>query len=282
MINIQKYKCTILCSSLTLSYIHMHLQQMMFELSNSPTISHNISFAILKLHILWERILIFSKIISKASAIFKAATYIQFLYYFFFLLSDPLVWASEHVQQWIAWQCRQFNVALPNMDYFQMTGEELCCLTEEQFKMYASEAGSILSSRLDIWRSGESAMHCCIIWAVPWEYQHQWPLRNVSIQISLRCPRRLIRVDTFRRRGIEVKSNDSWNRQSTGGDNCRFGLACAECLAWSESLLYTQNPQCWFSRETAHMQILFQHICIANVVWFHVNAFNIVIGYRVS
>ena len=31
-----------------------------------------------------------------------------------------------------------------------------------------------------------------------------WPLRNVSTQISLRIPRRLIRADTFRIRGIEV------------------------------------------------------------------------------
>ena len=31
-----------------------------------------------------------------------------------------------------------------------------------------------------------------------------WPLRNVSAQISLRNPRRLIRADTFRLRGIDV------------------------------------------------------------------------------
>ena len=35
------------------------------------------------------------------------------------------------------------------------------------------------------------------IWAVP-------PLRNVSTQINLRSPRRLIQADTFRLRGIEV------------------------------------------------------------------------------
>ena len=31
-----------------------------------------------------------------------------------------------------------------------------------------------------------------------------WPMRNVSTQISLRSPRRLIRADTFRLKGIEV------------------------------------------------------------------------------
>ena len=36
-----------------------------------------------------------------------------------------------------------------------------------------------------------------------------WTLRNVSIQISLRSPRMLIRADTFRLRGIKVKINDS-------------------------------------------------------------------------
>ena len=36
-----------------------------------------------------------------------------------------------------------------------------------------------------------------------------WPLRNVSTQISLCNPRRLIRAYTFRRRRVEIWSNDS-------------------------------------------------------------------------
>ena len=36
-----------------------------------------------------------------------------------------------------------------------------------------------------------------------------WPLRNVSTQISLRIPRRLVRGDTFRHSGIELKNYDS-------------------------------------------------------------------------
>ena len=36
-----------------------------------------------------------------------------------------------------------------------------------------------------------------------------WTLSNISTQISLRIPRRLIRADSFRLWGIEIKSNDS-------------------------------------------------------------------------
>ena len=40
-----------------------------------------------------------------------------------------------------------------------------------------------------------------------------WPLRNVSTQIRLRCPRRLIRVDTFRLRGDRVMIPETENPQ---------------------------------------------------------------------
>ena len=52
-------------------------------------------------------------------------------------------------------------------------------------------------------------------------------MRNVSAQISLRSPRRLIRADTFRLRVIDVKSNDV---KSTGGEKFLSELACVACF----------------------------------------------------
>ena len=68
-------------------------------------------------------------------------------------------------------------------------------------------------------------------------------LRNVSTKIRLHSSHRLIRADIFRIRGIDVQSNDSWNRKSTGGVNCLSRLACAACLGWSGSILNAQSPR---------------------------------------
>ena len=82
-------------------------------------------------------------------------------------------------------------------------------------------------------------------WAVPRENQHY----GLQIQISLRNPRRLIRADTFRLRGIEVWINYSWNRKSTGGEKCLSGLACAAYLGWSGSILNAESIMLVFLAE---------------------------------
>ena len=80
----------------------------------------------------------------------------------------------------------------------------------------------------------------------PTRHPTLWPLRNVSTHISrLRSPRRLIRADTFRLRGIQVWSNDSWNRKSTAGEKCLSGLAYAACI-----MLY-------FSRNSSYIEIYY-------------------------
>ena len=80
-----------------------------------------------------------------------------------------------------------------------------------------------------------------------------WTLGNVSTQIILRNPRRLIRADTLRLRRIHVKRNDSWNRKYAGGEKCLSGLACAGCLGWSESILYAESIVLGFSCNTSYI-----------------------------
>lgn len=68
---------------------------------------------------------------------------------------DPMHWSPAQAQQWIVWQCRQFMVPQPNMEYFHMPGTELCNLSEEELKLFAPEGqtASVLFSRLEVWRS---------------------------------------------------------------------------------------------------------------------------------
>ena len=66
-----------------------------------------------------------------------------------------MYWSCQNVQDWVQIQCRQFNVQVPNLDYFYVPGSELCQWSEQDFKACALEAGQTIYSRLDIWRSGE-------------------------------------------------------------------------------------------------------------------------------
>ncbi|KAL4225184.1 hypothetical protein ACF0H5_015876 [Mactra antiquata] len=69
------------------------------------------------------------------------------------LSPDPHQWSHDNVQHWIEWQCREYSAKRPSLDLFHMTGKDLCCMTEDKFKMFAPEAGSILFSRLVVWKS---------------------------------------------------------------------------------------------------------------------------------
>ena len=67
--------------------------------------------------------------------------------------TDPFNWSVSDVQSWILWQIQQYQ--LPSsirMEYFNMTGIDLCNLGEQDFKMRAPSQGETLYALLDIWR----------------------------------------------------------------------------------------------------------------------------------
>lgn len=65
---------------------------------------------------------------------------------------DPFLWTHDQVKQWIVWQCAKYNIPEPNLDYFYVSGAELCSMTEERFKLYAPIAGPTLIARLEVWK----------------------------------------------------------------------------------------------------------------------------------
>lgn len=69
------------------------------------------------------------------------------------MLPEPIYWSPENVRQWITWQCRRFNLPVPNLDYFFFTGFQLIQLSEEDFKMYAPASGSDLYFTLFNWKT---------------------------------------------------------------------------------------------------------------------------------
>lgn len=66
---------------------------------------------------------------------------------------NPSLWTQNNVYDWVSLQCRQFGKPLPpNMATFFITGEQLCSLSEQQFKEYAPGAGETLFALLFIWK----------------------------------------------------------------------------------------------------------------------------------
>lgn len=66
---------------------------------------------------------------------------------------DPKLWSVEDVRKWIVWHAREFNEPQINVEYFHMTGAELCLLTQDDFKQRTILAGSDLYSQLYVWKN---------------------------------------------------------------------------------------------------------------------------------
>ena len=103
-------------------------------------------------------------------------------------------------------------------------------------------------------------------------------LRNVSTQISLRSPRRLIRVCTFRPRGIKVYRNDSWNIKSTGGEKGLSGLAFTACLGWSGSIIYAESTGLVISWNGSYINDIFYYtnFFLYIYLWYLCQTFNVI------
>ncbi|XP_014670099.1 PREDICTED: SAM pointed domain-containing Ets transcription factor-like [Priapulus caudatus] len=66
---------------------------------------------------------------------------------------DPYVWTVGDVCKWLQWTAHHYNLPIVQLDNFYMSGATLCSLTEEQFKQYAPDFGTVCYAELDIWKS---------------------------------------------------------------------------------------------------------------------------------
>lgn len=67
---------------------------------------------------------------------------------------DPFNWSVSNVRSWLLWQIEQYNLSSVRLDFFNVSGIELCSLTEEDFKERAPVSGETLFAQLDIWKTG--------------------------------------------------------------------------------------------------------------------------------
>ncbi|KAB7498161.1 DNA-binding protein D-ETS-4 [Armadillidium nasatum] len=74
-------------------------------------------------------------------------------YHFIFLLADPIAWSSNDVILWLKYEAEQQGLPPPSfLSSWNMTGLDLCRLTEAQFREMIPHGGELYFAKLEIWR----------------------------------------------------------------------------------------------------------------------------------
>lgn len=77
---------------------------------------------------------------------------------FFHPLSDPTLWSTDHVRQWLEWAVKEYG--LPDVDillFQNIDGKELCKMTKDDFqRLTPSYNADILLSHLHYLRESKA------------------------------------------------------------------------------------------------------------------------------
>ncbi|XP_040915339.1 SAM pointed domain-containing Ets transcription factor-like [Toxotes jaculatrix] len=66
---------------------------------------------------------------------------------------DPLDWSCVHVQKWLLWTEHLYRLPQVCTMFQELTGRNLCSMTEADFRQRSLQFGDVLYAHLDIWRS---------------------------------------------------------------------------------------------------------------------------------
>ncbi|XP_062872125.1 SAM pointed domain-containing Ets transcription factor-like [Trichomycterus rosablanca] len=66
---------------------------------------------------------------------------------------DPAEWSSGHVQKWLLWTEHLYRLPQVGKTFQDLSGSDLCVMSEEDFRQRSSQCGDVLYAHLDIWRS---------------------------------------------------------------------------------------------------------------------------------
>lgn len=77
------------------------------------------------------------------------------------IAADPLDWSCVHVQKWLLWTEHLYRLPQVSMMFQELTGRDLCSMTEADFRQRSSQCGDMLYAHLDIWRSAAAMKEHC-------------------------------------------------------------------------------------------------------------------------
>ncbi|XP_063907517.1 DNA-binding protein D-ETS-4 isoform X2 [Zophobas morio] len=77
---------------------------------------------------------------------------------------DPTQWSAADVLSWLQWTSRQFGLAEPLPEQWEMNGSSLAALSEEDFTRRSPQGGMILHAQLEIWKAAYSEEDLSMKW----------------------------------------------------------------------------------------------------------------------
>lgn len=72
---------------------------------------------------------------------------------------DPQDWSCVHVQKWLLWTEHLYRLPQVSAMFQQVSGRDLCSMSESDFRQRSSQFGDMMYAHLDIWRSGENTLN---------------------------------------------------------------------------------------------------------------------------
>uniref|UniRef100_A0A8C6Z2L5 SAM pointed domain-containing Ets transcription factor n=1 Tax=Nothoprocta perdicaria TaxID=30464 RepID=A0A8C6Z2L5_NOTPE len=69
------------------------------------------------------------------------------------IAADPADWSPGNVQKWILWTEHQYRLPQLGKSFQELSGRELCAMSEQQFCERSPACGDVLHAHLDIWKS---------------------------------------------------------------------------------------------------------------------------------
>ncbi|XP_005988498.1 SAM pointed domain-containing Ets transcription factor [Latimeria chalumnae] len=69
------------------------------------------------------------------------------------ITADPMDWSIGNVQKWILWTEHQYRLPQIGKSFQELSGKDLCAMSEEDFRQRSPICGDVLYAHLDIWKS---------------------------------------------------------------------------------------------------------------------------------
>lgn len=66
---------------------------------------------------------------------------------------DPIEWSTGNVQKWLLWTEHLYRLPHAGKAFQELTGKDLCAMSEEEFRQRSPQCGDTLHAHLDIWKS---------------------------------------------------------------------------------------------------------------------------------
>ncbi|XP_029520636.1 SAM pointed domain-containing Ets transcription factor-like [Oncorhynchus nerka] len=74
---------------------------------------------------------------------------------------DPMEWNCGNVQKWLLWTEHLYRLPQVGKVFQELSGKDLCSMTEEDFRQRSMQCGDLLYAHLDIWRSAACMKEPC-------------------------------------------------------------------------------------------------------------------------